>query len=680
MNIPIVSNNLPVEDPMVLAPGVDSALNLHGGVMSGQAANPLALDIDESHLSKVSELLPIEKYQLFLSHWHQALHNSGTPLDFADQHSYEKATVWIDQNPYLTVSMIGIDHEYRRKVIGNQIPYQSKFALDSYNRNFTASCPLDAGLLRALDAEDQHSGVKSNALSFIGDDFVWLVNKFPYNIGDAMILPINHDDLSSRADFSTEGRVWTKARSDQTRGAIISQEYLAAVVFICDNFHQTGHRNHALDGMSIPLHDHFKTQPEDSPGFAVSDFLIRQDLTEYPGVQLYFPEGTPFATLGITGSDKLRLVQIGTDILEKMERADEIFTLIYHKGHLLITPRLKQKFGPGNPDGWTGSTVGAHGIEDPSKSPEHLRRVNEYVAKVGEFNWSEYLEHQEILDRQNIDRVGNLPSDRIGLSNLVSLNYRSINFSQPDKWGGGSLLEEARSDLVPESVQKLYQRTIGFQDKRDDPGHTETVVYLACVIAKLSGASEREVELAGLAAVLHDAGYAKIDDITARYASIERARTSASLTQQNWALSADREIRLLHQEQGAKLAEQLLAGHPDLESIKEIILDHDTRQYNPRTKAESYMRDADMLARVTWPTVQSMLQRNPDLASNSAQIVRILESQMPKSQKTGFYNYASLEIARIELVASVLKLYENNQEQIPAYFKAEYINELEARA
>jgi hypothetical protein len=57
----------------------------------------------------------------------------------------------------------------------------------------------------------------------------------------------------------------------------------------------------------------------------------------------------------------------------------------------MITPRNKDLVGKGSPDVWTGSTVGAHGFEDPNVNADHLRRCEQYIASRGEFGWGNFI-------------------------------------------------------------------------------------------------------------------------------------------------------------------------------------------------------------------------------------------------------------------------------------------------
>lgn len=617
-------------------------VKISGGLLKN---NFERFELEDSHQVRIEEVYGDSVNQEFLDSWHRAIANSGTPLDFADGHDYSSSTIWFDGIPFSSVSMQGIDRDYRKKVIQGAAQHQPQKDLNSYGREFDEDCMLDKNIVQALDALPRDSIIETNALAIFDDKFAWIVNKFPYNIGGTLLLPIAHDDLTNRASFDKETTEWTKSSDSQTRGAIISNDFLSVVVATCDSYDQTAQRNHALDGMSIPLHDHFKLMPQANPSLKVIDNLIRQELVEGNEAIAYRPKNTPFDTLCICGSNKKKTVEIAQEVLAKLEKNDEIFTVVYHKGHFLITPRKKELFGNGNKDGWTGSTVGMHGVDDPEENPDHLRRIKKYVAPKASFEWGKYIGdlepsslHKEILVKTK---------SAFSLDNYSPINYDDFNI------GEGQLLKAANLDP---SVIALYEKLLEKQDKRSDKGHAETVTYLTSQLSKLLKVPDFVQEEACLAAVLHDTGYADIENIEQRFAENEANKLSADANIRDQAIRDDAEIRKLHQDNAVVLAKEYLGAHKSIQVISDIVGDHDTRINPPRSLSEAIMRDADMLARVTRTNLKSFYSR---FGANTPPevFVRQSEAQLVNSYKTGFYFPESLQIARIEFASTLKEIY-----------------------
>lgn len=601
--------------------------------------------LPDGHRAAVEDIYGENIDDIFLTVWEQALSNSSMPVDFANRHTYKDGVIWVESTPYMSTFMEGIDHDFRRSIISNTPQHKAKKNISDYGRRFSPDCLLDKNIMQTLDAE-LYSSVLSNALAIVNDKYAWIVNKFPYNIGGAIILPIDHDDLTNRASYDKDTEKWTKKNPSQTRGAIISKDYLNAIVHICDEHSQTAHRNHALDGMSIPMHDHFKTAPDSNPGFKVIDNIINYKLSNSDSVSFYMGKNTPFDTLCITGGERNDFINEVQRVLELLETNDEVYTVIYHKGHFLITPRKKELYGDGNKDAWTGSTVGAHGIELPSKSPKHYERVLKYSEIGGEYSWKSKV---DIFSLKSEGLVRS-PEDHKRTMEKVKVGYSIIPYGTKESWGNGNML---KSNLVPVSVYDMYMKLVSKQDKRNDKGHCETVTYLTCAIADLLNVHDDVKEIAALSAVFHDAGYDDIENVTEKFASITRDELSDDKADVARAKKLDREIRIEHQENAARLVEKYLAGHRLKDEIKRIVLDHDTRVNSPRSMAEAIMRDADWLARVTKTNLESMIKRFGDQEVDMEKMVHFMERQLIKGVNRGFYLFECSKIALLEMSRSL---------------------------
>ncbi len=132
--------------------------------------------------------------------------------------------------------------------------------------------------------------------------------------------------------------------------------------------------------------------------------------------------------------------------------------------------------------------------------------------------------------------------------------------------------------------QKIWDLSWKYQNKRDDEGHVEIVVDSAVKLLKLIPANE---DVVIPAAILHDIGWSKIP-------KEERFRIFAGdlISEEN------RLLRIRHQEEGVKLAKQILSkiSYPEelTKHILEIISQHDTRE-GFLSPEEGIVRDADKM-------------------------------------------------------------------------------------
>ena len=79
-----------------------------------------------------------------------------------------------------------------------------------------------------------------------------------------------------------------------------------------------------------------------------------------------------------------RIVPVATPILRDMENSDEIFTLVYSKGNLLISPR-KQTNCPRS----IGGGCSAHLFFKKDKSDIYLAKDS--VPLKGHFTWERFI-------------------------------------------------------------------------------------------------------------------------------------------------------------------------------------------------------------------------------------------------------------------------------------------------
>ena len=146
--------------------------------------------------------------------------------------------------------------------------------------------------------------------------------------------------------------------------------------------------------------------------------------------------------------------------------------------------------------------------------------------------------------------------------------------------------------------EKIWNLALPYQDKRDDKGHAEITLKYAIKLLNSVGGDENVVVPA---IILHDIGWSKLTN---------RERTL--LVDENRTREQELFIRLKHQKEGVRLAEQILneVYYPLklIKDILEIISEHDTR-VGFISQSEGLVRDADKLWRFSAVGISSDLRR-----------------------------------------------------------------------
>jgi hypothetical protein len=352
------------------------------GTLSAAAASKReSLHIPRQHLQRCRQILgpsASESEQHYLSAWRLALHNSGCSIEAADKSDYRRTFFSLDGHRYPAISM-QLANGSRRRSLGDNL-------LDR------CSCRLCSSIQVGLAQQSADSGVLAKF-----DQHLLLVNKFPANIGDSLLLPIRHDDCSRRCtpQRNERGSIYIPPLSGRTREALLTEEFLLTVMAVCDRFSLTARRNHLLDGKSEP-HDHFKLAPTSCPQDCLLDLVtqVERELANLgPTHQVHYllPESTPFETLAICGGDSRQLCKVVKDLTEKLELDDEVYTLLYARGCWLITPRSRTALADYCEFPAFGASLGAHGLPDPEHSPQRYARIPELVLHKGSGFWQSRL-------------------------------------------------------------------------------------------------------------------------------------------------------------------------------------------------------------------------------------------------------------------------------------------------
>ena len=202
----------------------------------------------------------------FLHSWRKALEAYGTPGDFADNAGVRQRKVEIAGQIWDFNVIDSPNCQLRRELMAKQEHYQPKRNPEEYGLDFLdlESCFLCENVVQGIDAQENHD-VPNNIILDFGK-FVLAPNRYPGWVGHSLLLPVEHDDVSYRVIPDSEGRM--HPRVGKSLGNFVSPEYLETMIQACKDHELVGVRNHPLDAMSIPFHDHFHIFPETSDFFS----------------------------------------------------------------------------------------------------------------------------------------------------------------------------------------------------------------------------------------------------------------------------------------------------------------------------------------------------------------------------------------------------------------------------
>jgi HD superfamily phosphodiesterase len=135
---------------------------------------------------------------------------------------------------------------------------------------------------------------------------------------------------------------------------------------------------------------------------------------------------------------------------------------------------------------------------------------------------------------------------------------------------------------------QIWELALPYQDKRDDTGHAATSLKYARQLLELENGN---VDVIIPAIILHDVGWSQL---------VKERRML--IFDKDASKEVKREVQLEHQNEGTKLADEILrkVNYPEemIKEILEIISGHDTRE-GFISQNEGLVRDADKLWRTS---------------------------------------------------------------------------------
>jgi hypothetical protein len=214
-------------------------------------------------------------------------------------------------------------------------------------------------------------------------------------------------------------------------------------------------------------------------------------------------------------------------------------------------------------------------------------------------------------------------------------DYKPIDYDYWDYSGKGKNIIHLLTPLEKE----IWMAALPFQDKRDDEGHGENVVYFNLKLLPFFPRAERIITTT--ASITHDLGWSQM------------TKTELDLFYiSNWK-DYERPLRDNHQKRAVEVANMLLLevgfvsklgekGQACKDHVIEIISQHDTRK-GFFSLEDGIVRDADKLWRYTLPHLKLSLKKR------NKSVDQLREHVYGNFSKPGFfYSDISKEIGKIE--------------------------------
>lgn len=591
----------------------DSVNDLRGMLPTAQA-EPIQLISDASHeeqqfIDQFNAIIPADRYKNLTIIWLRALEAYGTPSSFLEGLKFKLDTFRMLGMEYQGYAREGGNYELRRELIAKQAPYNSLTDLDTPPYRIARSCVLCENVLQTIDGHEFPGQVKSNLIFDLGD-YVVTPNRYPAFPLHMLWLPKDHDDFASRAQsvkLDIEGKEVTSIppQAGKTRGALVEAKDLEALTSFCDEWGLIAVRNHVLSGMTIGEHDHWHLIPESC--FPSGWFSGIADPASSTQDVLHRAKGTPFDILVINNRDRKQFSEKLAEVLNTLEHDNQVFspTYIPGKNSFALVSALKAE-AVADRFVQIGGALQAHEIA--SSNADLIKLLERCAPKRDEFDWSRYTFDDKLTPALNYTKEE------------IAEIHKPIDYSVMRNWGQGELVLDRLSSLC----QEMYHATFSMQDKRDDPGHIDTVLHFTLLIADYMKLAELEKEAAVLVAIFHDVGWASVPNINTIWNDLATRFHSNDAATKAQAQREMQELRKFHQDVSAKSARELIGDHPYLEEICAVVNDHDTRrEVHPEffraffdgdwmwrvTRTSRYAQSSGRYDRTDYNAVNSSLER-----------------------------------------------------------------------
>lgn len=166
--------------------------------------------------------------------------------------------------------------------------------------------------------------------------------------------------------------------------------------------------------------------------------------------------------------------------------------------------------------------------------------------------------------------------------------YRPLEYDAPPAWGDGARIACQLSPLE----RQVWDIALPLQDLRGDYGHAELVVWTTIQFCRLLECSDEARQIAVLAAICHDTGYARIPDIHDRFHAAFNDLRAGRGEDAFWSLKRE------HEAGAVANVKAWLGGYSGMELVLQTVACHDTRT-EACPPAGRPMWDADRLWRFT---------------------------------------------------------------------------------
>ncbi len=329
----------------------------------------------------------LNKWNDFIAGWAEAVKGGyGTPVTFVQGSRIKRIRAEFANRTYDFVRTTSPGYSMRAELMAKQrkeADQRKEAGQEPRWQNDGSSCFLCDNVGQAIAAKTNKE-IPNNAM-YETDGYLILPNKYPSFIGHSLFVPKDHDNEEQRV--IPENGIYT-LKQGKTRGALVTPEFLEETVKACQDFSLVGIRNHVLDGMSIPGHDHYHLYPQDLESFSLTGTILDgMQKTNY-GEGILLASSTPFDMLVFSR----QLMKDGfygqaSDLLGRLETASQVFTLLYTDNNLIISPRKNSDKITSNLKVGGGLTF--HSLDTDTE--EYFGKIRQWVPIRGEFNWDSYF-------------------------------------------------------------------------------------------------------------------------------------------------------------------------------------------------------------------------------------------------------------------------------------------------